>query len=746
MNTLKYMIAAVSCASLLFGCSKADENPGYGPDGGGVVTVRFEAEWMKSGRNASSTLDDTTIGNVTGYRFTDGIFREALHGEQGAVDGSYSFRPTGTSGEIVFIANDGEGLFGWMQPEISTYEEFMDASASIESMTSAGVLMTGRMELSEMQVPTMTVRMRRSVARIDLEIAESGVEIRKVSIRRIFDRGYITEGIQPSTPETAGTFDFSETYGESEFTVGRRTLLHLCEQTNGGMTAEVVAAFGGGLHRMTATLPETILRNRIYTLKVHGAGADLTVSVGTEGWEEGGSAESSPSLKGIIDTESSVLAEGIRISETRDSAYVSHLGGQFKLALLAEAGSTVDIEGSVRGVTAEVEARGRELAPAAAVSIQSTLRIPGEKRENIYLTVRRGEIHSGRIVVVFEPNPAQLSGAISFDDNGVCDFGKYVEGELGRLVLPEGKVARAEFDADEDSWMKLTEEDGEWRVLGGWKPNDPKADGRVQEGRIVISDADGSNAESYTVRRRNHGLPVVEIGGTWWCKYNLRGNVKSFDDQISIQEDPADTGMLADYLGSCDDDELLRLMGDQYQAGNTDGLPLRHNGTSFHYEGIKSSAQNFGTLDPTAMAPEGYRIPDYDDYAFFSGSNNYNIGGIGSRTYSNMAGEQISVRVIEREATFLGQSYGNVSIYEFSAGGASWVLFGLGHQWDTTPGNIATKMLLMATYSGNSNSWLMEGYANSVRPGQNWLKYAGNNSTKTRTIRCVKSPVEYIYD
>ena len=184
MNTLKYMIAAVSCASLLFGCSKADENPGYGPDGGGVVTVRFEAEGMKSGRNASSTLDDTTIGNVTGYRFTDGIFRETLHGEQGAVDGSYSFRPTGTSGEIVFIANDGEGLFGWMQPEISTYEEFMDASASIESMTSAGVLMTGRMELSEMQVPTMTVRMRRSVARIDLEIAESGVEIRKVSIRR----------------------------------------------------------------------------------------------------------------------------------------------------------------------------------------------------------------------------------------------------------------------------------------------------------------------------------------------------------------------------------------------------------------------------------------------------------------------------------------------------------------------------------------------------------------------------------
>ncbi len=40
----------------------------------------------------------------------------------------------------------------------------------------------------------------------------------------------------------------------------------------------------------------------------------------------------------------------------------------------------------------------------------------------------------------------------------------------------------------------------------------------------------------------------------------------------------------------------------------------------------------------------------------------------------------------------------------------------------------------------------MEGYAQAVKPGQNWLKHVANNTTKTRTLRCVKTPVEYEYE
>ena len=64
-------------------------------------------------------------------------------------------------------------------------------------------------------------------------------------------------------------------------------------------------------------------------------------------------------------------------------------------------------------------------------------------------------------------------------------------------------------------------------------------------------------------------------------------------------------------LASETESVLLELMGDQYQGGNPDGLPLRHDGSAFYHEGMKASAQNFGTLDPESMAPDGYRIPDY---------------------------------------------------------------------------------------------------------------------------------------
>ncbi len=73
------------------------------------------------------------------------------------------------------------------------------------------------------------------------------------------------------------------------------------------------------------------------------------------------------------------------------------------------------------------------------------------------------------------------------------------------------------------------------------------------------------------------------------------------------------------------------------------------------------------------------------------------------------------------------------------------MLCGLGHQWDTTVGNISVKSLIVATYGQTGKSWTMEGYANSVKKNQNWWKYTTHNSTKTRIIRCIKTPVEYIY-
>lgn len=390
--------------------------------------------------------------------------------------------------------------------------------------------------------------------------------------------------------------------------------------------------------------------------------------------------------------------------------------------------------------------------------------MPGRGVERIYLDVHHGNVYSGRVVLIFCDNPVGVSGILKFDPEGTCDFGRYVDGELAVIRLPEGRELGLEFGDGEAAWMKAVEIPSDaamagsglsgsaggpgrvYRLLGGWKPNDPAADGRVQEGTLVISSPDGSEREEYRVVRRNWGLPVVKMGGTWWTKYNLRGNVKDFSDQITCGGDPAADGGLFEMLSSMPEDSLLALMGDQYQAGNHEGLPLAHNGTAFYHEGMQTIAQNFGLLDPAEMAPDGYMIPGYDDCAFFSASDNFNLGGIGERPFNNMTGQRLQVRIAERDVSFLGHEYGTVAFYEFGYGGKHWVLFGLGHQWNTEPGNIAVMNLLLATYGDSSRTWVMEGYASDDRPNQNWIKFVANNSTKTRMIRCIKTPVEYIYE
>ena len=89
---------------------------------------------------------------------------------------------------------------------------------------------------------------------------------------------------------------------------------------------------------------------------------------------------------------------------------------------------------------------------------------------------------------------------------------------------------------------------------------------------------------------------------------------------------------------------------------------------------------------------------------------------------------------------------GTIAFYDFEYEGNHWTLYGLGHQWNATAGSISRMMIMLATTGSTSSSWYMEGYAQAEKANQNWLKYSAQNSQKTRTIRCIKTPVEYIYN
>lgn len=736
---MKYILTLASAGLfLLSGCQKEKIRQDNAADGSLRISI------ISSGMNYGITTEsETNIHTLDAYHFENGILSESFNSLQIDEKGVCRLDIKQKNGMLYFLANDANVTSrANMTNNVTTLEEFLQLTATADEMTSKSLLMSGHTELDG-ENNSLSVSLKRAVARIDLESAFQDAEVNSITIRDIALTGLVNEGGDKSVLTNIEKTDLTKDFGEQPFKNKKESLYYLPEQTADGHAVEILMAVNGGWHRLKTTLPP-LKRNTVYTLKVYGNGANLNVEVLTDNWENGDSSESGLTLKGLVDKENSQLSEGVTVNERGDTVFVPSWNSNFQLTLAAESGAQVSVLGKVEGVTVTPASQSKSLSPVAEFNVSSRQKMPGSKSEYMYLDVYNDQIQTGRVVLVFTPNPVQMSGLIEFDQNGECNFNRYVDGELASLILPEGKTATLKFAEEEAHWMKLAPEGGNtYRLLGGWKPNDPKADGREQAGELIITDEDGSHPETYTIRRLNWGLPVVNINGTWWCKYNLRGNVKNFNDQILINSDPAKDSSLADYLTSCSDNEFLHILGDQYQAGNPDGLKLTHNGASFYYEGYKSQTDNFGTLAPTVMAPDGYQVPDFDDYRFFTGGTNYNLKYFNPGSFNNGLGQRLNFKVVERNATFQGLQYGPITFYDFEYEGNHWTLCGLGHQWDAA--NISKMMILLATYGNGGSTWLMEGYSHSDGRG-NWFKYAGNNASKTRTIRCVKTPVEYIYE
>jgi hypothetical protein len=148
------------------------------------------------------------------------------------------------------------------------------------------------------------------------------------------------------------------------------------------------------------------------------------------------------------------------------------MGSNIRLVLKAEEDANLMVNGVVEGVTIASQSSSRSMEPFAEVVVESDRKMPGSVQEYIYLDVYRQTVQTGRVVLVFRPNPIGLSGKLAFDSDAVCDFARYIDGELGLITLPEGKKIELEIPQGEAPWMKIevNEETGAHRVIAGWKP------------------------------------------------------------------------------------------------------------------------------------------------------------------------------------------------------------------------------------------------------------------------------------
>ena len=741
-------IAALLMVGMLAACSNNDFTAEKKTDG--VISGQlFESRVSDEGNETSYFA-----GKVTAVAFdADGVMvmiRENIQVDQ---DGQFSVVVGTKAKTCYFIANAPKEVI----------PDFGITETAFKNMVMTGQLdntldpvMLGAIDMDSYHWEPIV--MERCVARVDLKMQVSGVSINRITLKGVADRSFLFPH-ESETPEGLQLANYVVDFTDGALSDSKNRLMYLHAQQNGTPEVVMEVTVDGRMMELKEKLPEKIKRNSLYTLKVYGSGAKLNIQITEGDWESGQDSESSVITLAKVNVESSYL-NGARVNEKGDTVFIPYSDKIISLAINTEEGMSVRAEGSLDlaevSVVQDVARSSATLNKVTMVNITNKFKRIGMPLQYSYLESQDSNgVMKGRIVLVFEANPVQMTGALSFLEDTSYDFDRYIDGEYARFVLPKGMKAELEFGAEEDQWaiLKETETGSDTlRLLGGWKPNDPKADGRKQVVTLKFSNEDGSDMETYTISRLNYGLPVVEIAGNWWCKYNLRGTANDFQDQILSSTDPVKEGSLLEYLTTCTQEELMAVMGDQYQGGNLEGLPLTLSDGKFEYSGFKSSVSVNINTQGKQMAPPGYEMPSQNDFRRLVYSTDANLGYVATVYNNNMTGDDsFKIKYNHGNRTIIIDeiSYGKIGFYDFceeasaSDNNRHIVLCGWGHQWEPGAGNLSKDDFIFAVNNGTSTAWMIEGWFVDMRG--NWFKTSIHNNVKTRTIRCKKSAVEYIY-
>ena len=680
--------------------------------------------------------------------------------ENGELGSSGSVQPTGTdlklplegTGTLYVIANEGNKTSSFVGSGM-TEEAWQDATIDLDESQKPLNFIIGKVAVKD-DVAEYSAVMKRGVARFDVTYAFPGTEVRSLTLKGMAGKSYLIEKVPFSVPSDVENIDL-KVEGEAITGEDQTGVIYAYEQINPEATVEIEMS-DGKVH--SAKLPEQILRNKVYTLQIGRDGSLHSITV--DEWTKEEDEILAPDRESFITVNEklSVLNDRATILPDARGVSVSYLSGTFDLALnCGEELEYVDGGNGAIEVT-PVNPEASSLAERNVFRIAKKLLAPNAPQQEAKLQFRRkgfSEVYDEDcLTVVLEKNDDTLEGMLDFNNETYgYDFGRYIDGTLGTYTVGEGKTMALEV-SESNPWIRLVrseENRNSYIIQAGWKPNDPEADGREQSAKLIITDRNG-NKQEYTIKRRNFGLPVVYVAGNWWCKYNLKGTANDFNDQILASADPVKEGSLLDYLKDCSLEELKAVMGDQYQGGNLEGLPLTLSDGKFEYSGFKSSVSVNINTQGKEMAPPGYEIPSQNDFRRLVNSNDAKLGYDPAVYNNNLSGDdsfRLNYNHGNRSVSIDDVAYGKVGFYDFceeasaSDNSKHVVLFGWGHQWEAGTGKISSDDFIFAVNNGTSTVWMMEGWFVDMRG--NWFKTLVQNNVKSRTIRCKKSPVEYIY-
>lgn len=743
IGLLLILLGMVSCAEHLEDMSQGDTS---------LLKVRGVFSDFASVGSAAGAGEG--VSEMKACLFQNGLLTKVYKDLQTTDNLEYSLGVNRLSGTLYMLA-DTEQLIDWnnLQPQSVTEEEWLQMTASSEN-GQPHPFWTGKVSLDSLTSgkQTLSVNMKRGVARFDLLARGTAISVHRLTLKNVRQQGYLFEQNAVSSPKDVTSDDWVCEFAAplQKDSVG---VAYVYEQKNPELMVSVDVSIAGRSYTLEEYLMEDVKRNTVYTLTVRKELLTEELRLEIEEWNKEGDIALTPDLNSAIhfDVESLVLPEGVSVNAGRDVMTLPASALDFELQ--------IDCDNELEWINDPslpfvVEPVGTTWQDANRFRLRKPLLPPGYPEEEALVRFRRkglqGVYDEDSLKIVLLANPIQLEGELVFGkDDYLCDFARYVDNELGRMTLPEGYELLARFQ-NEDAWIKVEQvsaRSNTYRVVGGWRPNDPKADGREQMATLVVRRiSDGNETESYQIKRRNYGLPVTKMNGVWWCKYNAIGNSRSFDDQILVPQDPAAKAgkTVLEYLNTCTSDEYMRLWNRSAYIGDTGiGMEAVAEGGTVKLSGWKNPSVNMGQLDAKALAPDGYEMPaiEYYDRIFnggwgmrFDQTNGYytvQSPWEGRAHVYTLSGSRTDLFVgdVQLPELFHAEVYNKTNGVKDEC----VTFYGPGAQWGS--GGVNHNKIVIACYSPENNGWF---HAPGLR-----RQFIGKENS--RIIRFIKSPVEYIY-
>ena len=734
-----------------------------------IVSLAVMSCTDKGAVNEHSGADSVILPRVIPYNYTSGndettgikeirILHACLF-ENGVMTRVYSdidpltgIKIDDSKGRLYMVANIERNNSASFYNVGMTEEEWL----SIAIPHAGGVnltYMSGVVDMSDTSHGVL--QLYRGVARIDVNVSEEhGLSVTDITFRNVAQQSYLNRRNTVESPESTGYNDVTPVI-DTPLTGSTYGVAYLCEQASENISAVLTINVDGETVEKEVALPSILKRNCVYTINVFKASVQADVTLSVTDWENGGDFNLAPNERGLtVDVEGTSFPANTEVDSDRRGIVLSHCASDFVLSI--DCDDELELIADPELPMTVERIGGAENVGKNLFRITKKLWYPGMERVERKLMFHRKGLNENYaddyINVVMSEHPVKLEGLIHFEESASFDFGKYIDNELGVFTVPASKSITVEYDEGEDEWVKLDASGQRVRVIGGWRPNDRTANGRVQKARIVISNsADGSEREEYVISRRNWGLPVTKLNGVWWCKYNAIGDAKNFSDQILSSADPAVLAgkTVFDYLRDCTADEFFNLWKWNYQGKSSQGLQVIDDGGVAKLEGYSSSAEHINKIDAKALAPDGYELPSMENFerVFNSTSGTIWLMWDGSHTTAWNGSTTIQRRQRRRNDVTVGTvsltDLIYISMYNQSEAEYEPVVwYGSSPQWNNDGINHGhyNNLLIAVHNPSNGQGWFFVGGMGGLYPSKN---SAGPNDT--RILRFKKSDVEYIY-